>query len=284
METIWWSRELAEELFAAGGSAEAIANGVALRTSGLLARWQEQLADYPDALAAERIEKAAERWGGYAPAALLTIARPDCALARMEWLVDSAQRVLAIVFALNRVHQPTRSASQPGSSRSRASPSASRSGSRRHSPSPIRAPPSRLMAELQLEPSGSRRAARTSTAHASGWPKRWPCCRDDPQRGAASARAALRRVAPGRHRRGAPHRLRLARRGGRALGRRDAPRRARHASAPERARDRDVAGGLLRERDGRLVHGARRGRGARDGRVDARRVSRAASRGSSAAR
>ena len=25
----------------------------------------------------------------------------------MEWLVDSAQRVLAIVFALNRVHQPT---------------------------------------------------------------------------------------------------------------------------------------------------------------------------------
>jgi predicted nucleotidyltransferase len=107
VETIWWSRELAEELFAAGGSAEAIANGVALRTSGLLARWQEQLADYPDALAAERIEKAAERWGGYAPAALLTIARPDCGLARMEWLVDSAQRVLAIVFALNRVHQPT---------------------------------------------------------------------------------------------------------------------------------------------------------------------------------
>ena len=25
----------------------------------------------------------------------------------MEWLVDSAQRVLAIVFALNRVHPPT---------------------------------------------------------------------------------------------------------------------------------------------------------------------------------
>jgi hypothetical protein len=25
----------------------------------------------------------------------------------VEWLVDSAQRVLAIVFALNRVHQPT---------------------------------------------------------------------------------------------------------------------------------------------------------------------------------
>jgi predicted nucleotidyltransferase len=107
VETIWWSRELAEELFASGGSAEALANGVALRTSGLLAPWQERLADYPDELAAERIERAAEHWGGFAPAGLLTIVRPDCALARMEWLVDSAQRVLTIVFALNRVHQPT---------------------------------------------------------------------------------------------------------------------------------------------------------------------------------
>jgi predicted nucleotidyltransferase len=107
VETIWWSRELADELFASGGSAEALANGVALRTSGLLASWQERLAEYSDALVAERVEKAAERWGGFAPEGLLTIARPDCALARMEWLIDSAQRVLAIVFALNRVHQPT---------------------------------------------------------------------------------------------------------------------------------------------------------------------------------
>jgi predicted nucleotidyltransferase len=107
VETIWWSRELAEEAFASGGSAEAIASGVSLRTSGLLARWQEQLADYPEKLALERIEKAAERWGGFAPAGLLTIVRPDCSLARMEWMVESAQRVLTIVFALNRVHQPT---------------------------------------------------------------------------------------------------------------------------------------------------------------------------------
>jgi len=107
VETIWWSRELAEELFASGGSAEALANGVALRTSGLLAGWQERLADYPDALAAERIEKAAERWGGFTAAGLLTLVRDDVALARMEWLVDAAQRVLAIVFALNRVPLPT---------------------------------------------------------------------------------------------------------------------------------------------------------------------------------
>ncbi|HEU5242877.1 MAG TPA: nucleotidyltransferase domain-containing protein [Gaiellaceae bacterium] len=107
IETIWWSRELAEELFAEGASAEALANGVPLRTCGLLAHWQEQLAEYPDALVAERVEKAAERWGGFTPAGLLTLVRPDCALARMEWLVESAQRVLAIVFALNRTHQPT---------------------------------------------------------------------------------------------------------------------------------------------------------------------------------
>jgi predicted nucleotidyltransferase len=107
IETIWWSRELAEESFASGGSAEAIAGGVSLRTSGLLERWQKQLADYTAELGVERIEKAAERWGGFAPAGLLTILRPDCSLARMEWMVESAQRVLAIVFALNRVHQPT---------------------------------------------------------------------------------------------------------------------------------------------------------------------------------
>ena len=107
VETIWWSRELAEAQFDRPGADQALLHGIPLRTSGLLAHWQEQLAVYPDELAAERIEKAAERWGGYAPSALLTITRPDTALARAEWLVDSAQRVLAIVFALNRERQPT---------------------------------------------------------------------------------------------------------------------------------------------------------------------------------
>ena len=107
VETIWWSRQLAEESFASGGSAEAIANGVSLRTCGLLASWQERLADYPETLVAERIEKAAERWGGFTPAGLLTLVREDVALARMEWLVEGAQRVLAIVFAINRLPLPT---------------------------------------------------------------------------------------------------------------------------------------------------------------------------------
>lgn len=107
VETIWWSRELAEAQFARPGSDQALRYGMPLRTSGLLERWQEELAVYPDELAAERIEEAARRWGGFAPGGLLTIARPDMTLARAEWLVESAQRMLAIVYALNRERQPT---------------------------------------------------------------------------------------------------------------------------------------------------------------------------------
>jgi predicted nucleotidyltransferase len=107
IETIWWFPQLAEERFATTGSAEALANGVALRGGERLASWQARLANYPDELVAERCEQAAERWGGWTPRGLLTIVREDTALARMEWLVESAQRVLQIVFALNRVHQPT---------------------------------------------------------------------------------------------------------------------------------------------------------------------------------
>jgi predicted nucleotidyltransferase len=107
VETIWWSRELAEQLFAEGGSAEALANGIALRSCGLLPDWQERLADYPDELAAVRIEQAARRWGGFAPAGVLTLLRPGDRLELLEWLVDAAKRVLTIVYALNRVPEPT---------------------------------------------------------------------------------------------------------------------------------------------------------------------------------
>ena len=57
-------------------TADALANGVALRTSGLLARWQERLRHYPDELARAHIEEAALTWGGFAVAGLLTIIRP----------------------------------------------------------------------------------------------------------------------------------------------------------------------------------------------------------------
>jgi hypothetical protein len=113
VELVWWSRDFAEasvEALLAGqqsGSAEALANGVALRTVGLLAAWQERLRVYPEEVAAARIEEAALTWGGYAPAGMLTIARPGDRLALVERLLDDALRVLAIVYALNRVWPPT---------------------------------------------------------------------------------------------------------------------------------------------------------------------------------
>src|SRR3954453_3371395 len=94
LELIWWPREHAEaavdSFFSADvpGSADAIAHGVALRTTGSLARWQARLAAYPEELARARIEAAALTWGGFAPSGLLTIARPGELLARQERMLD----------------------------------------------------------------------------------------------------------------------------------------------------------------------------------------------------
>jgi len=113
IELIWWSTAHAEAALDAvfrgelGSTADALANGVALRTSGLHEQWQARLRDYPDELAAARIEDAALTWGGFAPAGLLTLIRPGERLALVERMVDDATRVVRIVFALNRVWQPT---------------------------------------------------------------------------------------------------------------------------------------------------------------------------------
>jgi hypothetical protein len=114
LELVWWSREHAESSIDAffdssdsSSGADAIANGVALRTSGSLSRWQARLGSYPEELARTRIEDAALPWGGFAPAGLLTIARPGERLSRTEWMLDSASRVVRIVFALNRAWEPT---------------------------------------------------------------------------------------------------------------------------------------------------------------------------------
>src|SRR5439155_17906928 len=114
LELIWWSREHAEssiDSFFRGSdlssAADAIAHGVALRTSGSLSRWQARLSDYPEELARARIEDAALTWGGFTPAGLLTLARAGARLARTERMLDDASRVLGIVYALNRVWQPT---------------------------------------------------------------------------------------------------------------------------------------------------------------------------------
>src|SRR5205823_5026167 len=97
---IWWSREYAESSIDAillgetSSAADAIANGVALRTSGSLSRWQARLDDYPDELAAARIEEGALTWGGFAPAGLLTLARPGVHRAR-RWLAAGAKLLAA---------------------------------------------------------------------------------------------------------------------------------------------------------------------------------------------
>jgi predicted nucleotidyltransferase len=113
LELVWWSWEYAESSIDsffrtdASSAADAIAHGVALRTSGSLSRWQARLSEYPEKLARARIEDAALTWGGYAPAGLLTLARPGERLARTERMLDDASRVLRIVYALNRVWPPT---------------------------------------------------------------------------------------------------------------------------------------------------------------------------------
>jgi hypothetical protein len=113
LELVWWPREFAEEQIDAQfagmvtSTADALVHGVPLRTNGLLEAWQERLRDYPEELAAAQIEEAALPWGGFTPAGVLTIIRPDERLSLMEWMFDGAMRVLQIVFALNRVWQPT---------------------------------------------------------------------------------------------------------------------------------------------------------------------------------
>ena len=113
LELIFWPREHAESSIDAllagepSSSGDALAHGVALRTSGLTAAWQARLSEYPEQLAVARIEESALRWGGFTPAGLLTLLRPGDRLALVEWLLDSSLRVLTIVYALNRVWEPT---------------------------------------------------------------------------------------------------------------------------------------------------------------------------------
>jgi hypothetical protein len=105
IELIWWPSHHAEA--SVDSAADALVHGVPLRTTGLLASWQARLSDYPQELAARRIEEAALTWGGFAAAGVLTLARPGERLALVERLLDDASRIVKIVYALNRVWQPT---------------------------------------------------------------------------------------------------------------------------------------------------------------------------------
>lgn len=112
-ELIWWPREFAEERIdaaldgEASSTPDAIVNGVALRSTGLLPKWQERLREVPAAVTAAHIEDAALPWGGFTPAGLLTIIRPSERLSFTEWVYDGAVRALTIVYLLNGVWPPT---------------------------------------------------------------------------------------------------------------------------------------------------------------------------------
>ena len=113
IELVWWSRDFAEASVSGilagepSGSGDALAHGVAIRSAGLLEEWQRRLKEYPDEVAAERIEDAALTWGGYAPEGWLTVIRPGERLALVELIYDDAMRLLRIVYAMNRVWPPT---------------------------------------------------------------------------------------------------------------------------------------------------------------------------------
>ena len=141
LELVWWPREFAQSsidsILRGDGlsAADAIANGIALRTSGLLSRWQMQLSDYPEEVAKAQIEDAALTWGGFPAAGLLTLARPGERLARTERMIDDASRVLRIVYALKRGlgadDQAARGTRSPALREARSTRGATRRGFRR---------------------------------------------------------------------------------------------------------------------------------------------------------
>jgi predicted nucleotidyltransferase len=157
IELIWWPRTFAEtqvdRLLAGelGSTADALTHGIALRTTGMLAAWQDRLGIYPPQLAAAQIEDAALPWGGFTPAGLLTLIRPDDRLALVEWMLDGGLRVQTIVFALNRVWRPTtkRFAARVASLAIKPDRLAERMADALTEPDPRRA--LRVMTELQLD-------------------------------------------------------------------------------------------------------------------------------------
>lgn len=115
VELIWWARTFVDERIARVLAAEivdhqqvrtveAIVNGVALRGT-LHAEWLARLAEYPAALADAIVADAANPWNE-PPRPQLTLLRPGDRLMLEERLVEDAQNILRIVFALNREWEP----------------------------------------------------------------------------------------------------------------------------------------------------------------------------------
>jgi predicted nucleotidyltransferase len=115
-ELIWWPRAYVEQriddILAADAfehqrlrTAEALVHGTPLRSGGALARWRERLAVYPDALASRVIDDAAEAWHDL-PRSSLGMLRDGDRLVLARQLVEDAEGVLRILFALNRAWEP----------------------------------------------------------------------------------------------------------------------------------------------------------------------------------
>jgi hypothetical protein len=84
--------------------ADAVTLAVPLRTSGLLARWQDQLRTYPDEVQQALVQAGARRWQ-YRPS-YWGLARRGDRVAVEERLLADVQSIMRIVFALNRVWEP----------------------------------------------------------------------------------------------------------------------------------------------------------------------------------
>lgn len=115
-ELMGWTRARTEERVAgvlAGAmidhgrirAAEAFLHGLPLRTGGAIAAWQERLSVYPDGLAEKIVADATGEWSEPSLSVRAHL-RPGGRVPLALVLVEDAENVLRIVFALNRVWEP----------------------------------------------------------------------------------------------------------------------------------------------------------------------------------
>jgi predicted nucleotidyltransferase len=115
VELIWWPSSYVDERVRAIAAAEivdhrrlrtaeALVNGEALRGTAH-AGWRSRLLTYPDLLAPRIVADAAETWHEH-PRSELTLMRDGDTLVLAQRLVEDAENVLRIVFAVNRAWQP----------------------------------------------------------------------------------------------------------------------------------------------------------------------------------
>jgi predicted nucleotidyltransferase len=117
LEMIAWTRTRTEErldgILAAEivdhiriRTAEAILNGIALRTADRIAEWQQRLAAYPEALVEAIVLDAVGGLTETTPRAARAQLRRGGRLELAKLVIDDLEDVLRVVFALNRAWEP----------------------------------------------------------------------------------------------------------------------------------------------------------------------------------